>query len=231
MNKTKSQILIDEEIKKLPAETRRAFASFDWGNKLNELGKKHGLHIDQLGELYTETALVMIGLVKSDDYLSQIEIRLNLDSEKASALVNDINEQIFKPIRDALKSFVKININKESIISGKTENLNQLKQEERAILEKTGIEINKTEEKSVETPIIERGDLLEKVENLPISIPINLPTRDNETKENAIDFVQDKLNASFKVPITKTEHSLENLTKEEEKEPIKNTDPYREIFD
>src|SRR3989344_7803115 len=99
MNKTKSQILIDEEIKKLPAETRRAFASFDWGNKLNELGKKHGLHIDQLGELYTETALVMIGLVKSDDYLSQIEIRLNLDSEKASALVNDINEQIFKPIR------------------------------------------------------------------------------------------------------------------------------------
>lgn len=67
--------------------------------RLQAIGRKHGLHVDQLGALSEEILAVVDGTRDREDFIDRIEERLSLDTEKAIAVATDVNLEIFKPLR------------------------------------------------------------------------------------------------------------------------------------
>ena len=92
-----------EYIKTLPPELRQAIFSVDYAQKLQEIVKNNKLMIDQAGKLEAETSLVMIGIEPIDKYVGNLVKNVGLSSIQASIVAHDVNESIFKNIRESLK--------------------------------------------------------------------------------------------------------------------------------
>ena len=86
----------------LPEEIQDVMASMNSTYTIRTIGQKYGLHIDKIGELSDEIGLTMLGLTKSDDFLSHLKNRLQLDQATAEQITREVNGQIFLPIRESL---------------------------------------------------------------------------------------------------------------------------------
>src|SRR3989338_1255122 len=98
----------------LPVNLREAYGSIKTGEILEEIGKKHGLHIDDLGSLIDETGYVMLGTTPPQEYIKKLADALEIPRKKAKEIAIEVNEQVFKPIRDALKRVHKVGEYKDS---------------------------------------------------------------------------------------------------------------------
>lgn len=98
-----TQKIIEEQMKKLPADVKEAIISVDYQEKLQEITKRQKLLIDQAGKLEMETTLVMIGLEPLTDYIENIQRELGVQIMQAKEIAMDVSENIFKPIRDSLR--------------------------------------------------------------------------------------------------------------------------------
>lgn len=94
---------LKEKFQNLPEDIQDAISSVSVGNTMEDVGEKHHLHLDQINELYDETGLVMLGLTHPKDYIKNLQNRLVIDFDFAKKIAADINEQIFRPIRESLK--------------------------------------------------------------------------------------------------------------------------------
>src|SRR5690348_7507243 len=102
MDETTEQQL-KKRLEELPPVVRQAIMSSDFEAKIQSIGAKASLHIDQIGILQDETVLVMIGFADPSEFPNHLIERLHLDSTKAQELTKAVGEQIFLPIRDAMK--------------------------------------------------------------------------------------------------------------------------------
>ena len=98
-----TQKIISDQIAKLPAPIRNAIASVDYPAKLEQIAKDNKLMLDKAGKLETETTLVMLGLEPLADYLDNLQNNAGLTKNEAIAVAHDVNETIFKSIREALQ--------------------------------------------------------------------------------------------------------------------------------
>jgi len=213
------RIKIEKAKRELSEETLNAIASVDWKIPILEMRLKKGYTFEQLGDLETETELLLCGLVSAENYPKELEKRLKISRTSANELVNEMNNLVFKKIREELVK--NIEKKKAFIESGQSEIKNVPKAESQ-ILEKAGIKIIPTTpvgrpgelELEAGTKIVEnREDILKKIEKPEAVHPI---------------LVQ-KLSSSMQVPMAKTEHSLNNLTPSNTPKPAPKIDPYREI--
>lgn len=108
-------------VETLPPEIKQAIYSIDYPQKLQEIVKNNKLMIDQAGKLEAETTLVMAGLEPMDSYVRNLQTNVGLSSIQASVVAHDVNETIFKGIRDALKKINDEIAEEEKIISEKVE--------------------------------------------------------------------------------------------------------------
>src|SRR3989344_2644177 len=96
-----------EEIKaqfdKLPVNVQQAVTSPEIHEKIEIVGKKYGLMIDQLGELVDEIGLVLLGLHKSSDFVDQISKRLNISGKAALTISQEVNHEVFDSIKEYLR--------------------------------------------------------------------------------------------------------------------------------
>jgi len=102
--------IIAEQLPKLPTDVRNSILSVDYSSQLQEVVKRNKLLIDQAGKLEVETTLTMLGLEPLSDYISNLERELQLPREKAVIVANDVDELVFKNIRESLKQ-----MNEESL--------------------------------------------------------------------------------------------------------------------
>jgi hypothetical protein len=97
----------DPELKKqfesLPLEVQKAISGADLPTKLQEIVKNNKLMIDQAGDLQMETMLVLLGLEPLESFVSNLMKNVGLSSIQASVIAHDVNESIFKNIRETLK--------------------------------------------------------------------------------------------------------------------------------
>ena len=98
-----TQEIIKEQLKKLPDDVKKAFASVDLRAKIKKISEKHRLHIDQGGELENETVLVMLGLEPLGNYKRNLKRGLQISDARAQAIIFDIDKEIFVNIRESLK--------------------------------------------------------------------------------------------------------------------------------
>ncbi len=99
----KLNILLDR-LDKLPPQLKDAMFSDLNAEKMFDIGKKHGLLIDKIGEMTNETGLLMIGITHPNEFVGNLAERLQIDRETASKIADDINREIFAPVRDHLRA-------------------------------------------------------------------------------------------------------------------------------
>lgn len=198
-----------EELEKkyatLPDDIRKAMSSMDIARFVENIGKSHSLHIDQIGQLMDEVSFIMLGFMHPSDFISNIQKSLEIDNEKAQEITKDINEKIFRPIKASLLS---IHGAKQEKVVG-----NQKLVTER------------------ETPSKEQAveEIEEKKESMEYrKLPATKIGKEKPLPEIAKkDIVEEKLGGEFNIPSTEKEAAEVESTKtsEEKEKPV---DMYRE---
>ncbi|MFA5830283.1 MAG: hypothetical protein WC878_00460 [Candidatus Paceibacterota bacterium] len=99
---TKEQL--DKMFSDLPDDVREAMTSVDTMEVLNEIKEKYKLHIDQVGQLSAEIALLMVGVISSSRFVPNLENLMMIPKETAKTIASEVNEKIFQRVRNTLKS-------------------------------------------------------------------------------------------------------------------------------
>jgi hypothetical protein len=94
---------LTQTIGKLPQNLREAIYAPDMFDKVEKLGKTSGLDEVQIGLLGRLTVKLMAGILAPTEFVAAIENDLGVEREKAAYIAQDINRDIFNPVKDALK--------------------------------------------------------------------------------------------------------------------------------
>lgn len=97
---------IQKRMDELPEDVRQAIQSAELGKKLQEIGNKHQLHIDQVGTLSDETVLVLLGFSDPGEFVGTLTEGLHIPSQEAEKIAGDVTEQVFLPIRESMQAFM-----------------------------------------------------------------------------------------------------------------------------
>lgn len=96
---------IKDRLAELPKDILDAVQSSDLDKKVQEIGTRHQLHLDQIGDLADETMLVMLGFTETEDFVNTVARRLKIIPDKAASISSEISNAIFMPIRTSLQDF------------------------------------------------------------------------------------------------------------------------------
>lgn len=98
---------------KLPEDIKEAMFDVDSADNIKSIGQKHKLHIDQTGELSTQIGHVMLGVLSPSEFVRSLADKLNISTNTARDITEDVNIKIFGPIRESLKEVHKIREEKD----------------------------------------------------------------------------------------------------------------------
>ena len=101
----------------LPPEIKLAIYSVDYPKQLQEIVKNNKLMIDQAGKLESETTLVMAGIEPMEKYVNNLVEHVGLPKNQAFVVAHDVNELIFKGIRDSLKKINDEMVEEDKLVS------------------------------------------------------------------------------------------------------------------
>lgn len=99
------QNTIQEHMKKLPEGVQQAIRLSGWDRKILDIGRRYGLHVDQMEILQTELSLAILGLSKREEFVQEVKHEAGIPTEQLNEIIGDINHQIFEPIRTSLRKF------------------------------------------------------------------------------------------------------------------------------
>jgi hypothetical protein len=222
------QIKMDKAKAELPEESRRAIEAIDWKKAILELRTEKGYSFTQLESMELETELLLCGLLNPADYPKELETRMAISKPQVNELVNEMNEKVFKRIREEL---VKIIERKRVYKSEKTEETKEI-----PVVDTENIAESREELlKKIEYP--EFIDKKEVPKEVPIEMPKETPMKPVDIyaeKTPSVSILEKKLSGSFQIPTVETEHTLNNISKDADfstksKVGIPNVDPYREM--
>ncbi len=92
----------------LPEDVREAISSVEISDIITDFRKKYNLHIDQTGELSNEILLLTIGATPPQKFVSNLENRMRIPRETATQITTEVNEKIFRPVRESLMQIHKM---------------------------------------------------------------------------------------------------------------------------
>ena len=87
----------------LPEDLKDAIFGLEMNEIVEKIGRENQLNIEQIGDLANETGMVMLGVTHPNEFIGNLADRLEVDKEKARAIAGEINEQIFKKVRESLR--------------------------------------------------------------------------------------------------------------------------------
>src|SRR3989344_4190275 len=112
---------VQARIEELPEDVQKAIMAADLDRRIQAIGNKHHLHIDQIGKLEDETLLVMLAFTAPSDFASHIQNKCGMSQADAEALATEISNEIFMPIRKSRQDFVE----QKSLLNTLTEETTQ----------------------------------------------------------------------------------------------------------
>ena len=98
-----SKEILKNQFKKLPKDIQDAILAVDLRSKMQFITKKNNLHIDQAETLENEAVFVMLGLEHPGNLVANIAKHVEVSEEKAEAIAEDLNREIFLKVRESLK--------------------------------------------------------------------------------------------------------------------------------
>ncbi len=202
----------------LPEDLKDAIFSVEMSSVVEKIGRENQLNIEQIGDLANETGMVMLGVTHPDEFITNLAERLGVEKEKARAIAHEINDQIFKPVRDSLRKIHNIreenetkerNQNKVSPLENSQEETLKDKASREDIID----EIEKDHTKEIVMPDIMKGDTNPFEEKMKEGV-FKAPTEEKH-------YVEEKEESVDKQP-------PENLPTKEKPKNYQAFDPYRE---
>ncbi|PIP86345.1 hypothetical protein COV42_01965 [Candidatus Campbellbacteria bacterium CG11_big_fil_rev_8_21_14_0_20_44_21] len=215
---------------RLPEPLREAISSVETADKLEDIRKKFGLHVDQAGKLGSETGFVLLGLVPIKEFRRNVKRKLGIDEELTEKIVRAVDEKILSDVRESLKNLTsgpeiippkhdEENLNREEV-------LRELEEESRDEEAKARTEdrpkedaLSPAEAKDFLAGNIERGETAEEKRE---------EKQEQETPPAKEEFFEEKLRS-------RSEGGFSSAKSEEKKGEIKiiqksykGGDPYRE---
>ncbi len=215
---------LNEAYEKLPPELKEAMLSVDTVEAINSIGKKYRLHVDQIGDVGSETGYVLLGLTHPTDFVGSLTKRLGIDRILASQIASDINDQIFLQVREQLKTESKKTTEEEP----GPENSEDPHPTKEALLE-----VIQNPEGMKKRPVTTKNEIpLVAIPNpytpakpqigkdFPVvaSVPTPAPQVESKAEAPAGDILTQKMSGQFSMP--KVETTVEASSKK--------ADPYRE---
>jgi hypothetical protein len=219
----KTTKLIKERFESLPEAVQEVILSSNYENSLLEIGQQYQLNVEQLGKLEQETTITMMGIDPLADFETRLTRELNIDKEKGSLIIKDINEKVFLRIRDLLKLMNTGELDESE--TGKTTEETQTKIERIDSIMPKKVDENSTKDMRTDVQTLSNAG----IEIIPEKLEITgVPKPTIPTPSYAVppkpSILEQKLSAPIKTETVTTEHSLNNIT------PSKpSVDPYREI--
>lgn len=89
---------------RLPAEAQKLFAGMAWLETLRRISGKFSLSDAQIETLGTETTLVLLGIISTEEYETMLANELKLPPERLEALLMEVNGLILNPVRVEIKN-------------------------------------------------------------------------------------------------------------------------------
>lgn len=129
---------LKQRYEKLPEVLKDAMFSADIATKIFAIGKKHGLTIEKTGFMAEETGYLILGLTRPAELVNILTEALEVKEEQAKEIANDLNHQIFYPLREALKNAHQIEIGEGAL----QKNITTLKKPEPPVSSLPGQKIN-----------------------------------------------------------------------------------------
>lgn len=94
---------LQERLAQLPEDVRSAVLSVEWEQKVQAIGARHQLHIDQVGALGDATLMAMLGMFDLSEYPARLGQDVKVPADQAAAIAKEVSDEIFMPIRESLK--------------------------------------------------------------------------------------------------------------------------------
>lgn len=219
--------LLTEDLKlqydALPVELQDAISSADLPRKFEAITKDNKLMIDQAGKFEMETLFVLLGLQPLKNYIDNLVKNAGLSRVQAASVADDVNELIFKNIRETLQ---KINEDAEATETGENPAASEVQQpaQEETIPE-------------TENPVETENNLLPEIyPETAVSAESVLTPKQEPYHENISpveNIVESKMTGPVIVPketvVVEEKTKLPDLPAQAEKtRPSDSTDPYRE---
>lgn len=95
--------IVAENIGKLPAEVVHAINSTPWISKMRDIAKANDLNEKDISIFETETTLVVLGIESPKNYPANLIKEVGLSDKLAIKVAKAVDEQIIKPILDAIQ--------------------------------------------------------------------------------------------------------------------------------
>ena len=216
--------IIKESYKRLPFDLKKAIVSSETRQHIQAVVEKHQLNSDQAADLETEIAIVLLGLRSPADFIVNVKNALNVPAEKARAIAEDINTEIFRSVRESLK---KIHGIQETVSqAAKTAEVSKVFEvkelpklvptikQETADLDALAA-VKKLPKPEDETKL-NREEILEGIEN-----PAPARTASEASKTGTGNIVQDKLAGMVRMPLSEEEVRSTNYEVDPYREPLK----------
>lgn len=174
-------------MKTLPHDVQEAIHGSSWERKILDIGRRYGLHVDQLEVLQTELSLAVLGLVGRDEFVKETIREGEISRQIMDLMILDINREIFEPIRNHLKQTRTREETLESVSEEQT--ASGLRSYEEQELQKHGVSFNLDEEQAttVLRPVQtqEQKEFVKQEEQKPQSILSKPLTLKPQTNPNA----------------------------------------------
>ncbi len=118
------QAQLKTRIQELPLDVRQAILSVDFGRKVQAIGARHQLHIDQIGTLEDEVLLVMLAFSEADEFVPNLVEQLHISIDVANLLADEVSHDILTPIRHSMQEFMEERVAK-NVHAALTESLSK----------------------------------------------------------------------------------------------------------
>ncbi len=110
MDKEKVMQRIKEAYEILPEDIQKAIMDSSYQETLTDIAKNNKLTYEQLGSLEMQTTMVMLGLTHPNSFRHDLGEDLEIkDQELLKKIVEEVNERIFKNIRESLQAIHEVN--------------------------------------------------------------------------------------------------------------------------
>lgn len=220
----------------LPANVLEAVKNSNYQDELYKISEDNDLSIEQMGQLEEAIAESFLGEIQPTEFGKVIKSRLNLADEKVNLLVNQINEKILKQVRKTIMG--------ENSVTTKTESPIEINASEKSVMQNAGFTLTPQAENKIRA--FNTNDYKESyMQNAGIAVEKEkIVEPKKEMPENSTDIMQkagisvvdmpkntnifaQKLGSEVKTNTKETDHSLRNLSNQNNSAQKINTDPYR----
>ena len=174
--------LIGEYFAKLPPETQKIVSDMKWAQAVQDIGKKYGLKLDQIGNLMTEITMALLGIVHPDEFNDMV-YSFGMPKDTAQAMITDLEREIFWPIRKQLIDTFSDNVQEEvdrqeNQTEGDLQKIFAMKSSDSKVLADSGISIMSDTPAGNAIPESiqpKRAEVMASIENPPknTAIPLN----------------------------------------------------------